>query len=72
MEEQIHRHIHENKENRPDSIEIGTPSKGGAVKIAFNAADPAEKTAGLIDSAFAARAYAKKCHALQEVSTGKE
>ena len=68
MEEQIHRYIND----RPDSIEIGTPSKGGAVKIAFNAADPAEKTAGLIDSAFAARAYAKKLHALQEVSTGKE
>ena len=68
MEEQVIRHIHENKENRPDSLEIGTPGKGGAIKITFNAADPAEKTAQLIDSAFAARKYAKKLHALQEVA----
>jgi len=25
---------------RPDSIEIGTPSKGGALKIYFDAGDP--------------------------------
>ena len=67
MEEQIIRHIHENKENRPDSIEIGTPSKGGAVKITFNASQSAKETAELIDSAFESRAYAKKLHALQEV-----
>ena len=68
MEEQIIRNIHENKENRPDSIEIGTPGKGGAVKIAFNAAHPAAETATLIDNAFEARAYAKKLLALQEVT----
>ena len=67
MEEQIIRHIHENKENRPDSIEIGTPSKGGAVKITFNASHSAKETAELIDSAFESRAYAQKLHALQEV-----
>lgn len=29
MEESIHKHINEN----PDSLEIGTPSKGGAIKV---------------------------------------
>ena len=29
MEESTHKHITEN----PDSLEIGTPSKGGAIKI---------------------------------------
>lgn len=28
-EESVHRHINEN----PDSIEIGTPAKGGAIKV---------------------------------------
>jgi len=56
-EEQVVRHIHENKENRPDSITIGTPSKGGEVKVYFNAARPEEINA-LIDAAFTARAYA--------------
>jgi hypothetical protein len=68
MEEQIIRNIHENKENRPDSLEIGTPGKGGAVKITFNASHSAAETATLIDNAFEARAYAKKLHALQEVT----
>ena len=57
-EEQIVRNIHENKENRPDSITIGTPSKGGEVKIYFNAARP-EEINSLIDAAFAARKYAQ-------------
>ena len=35
MEESIQKHITEN----PDSIEIGTPSKGGAIKIYGNFAD---------------------------------
>jgi xanthine/CO dehydrogenase XdhC/CoxF family maturation factor len=34
-EEQIVRHIHENKENRPDSLEIGTP-KTGVIKVYVN------------------------------------
>jgi xanthine/CO dehydrogenase XdhC/CoxF family maturation factor len=34
-EEQVVRHIHENKENRPDSIEIGTP-KSGVIKVYVN------------------------------------
>ncbi len=37
-EEQITKHIYD----RPDSFEIGTPSKGGVVKVYFNAQDPAE------------------------------
>ena len=57
MTEDTVRHIHENKENRPDSITIGTPSKGGEVKIYFNAAKPEEINA-LIDAAMVARSYA--------------
>ena len=41
--------------DRPDSIEIGTPAKGGAVKIYFNAKAPEEETNALIDAAFKAR-----------------
>lgn len=59
-EEQIVRHIHENKENRPDSITIGTPSKGGELKVYYNAAAPVEEINCLIETAFAARAYAAK------------
>ncbi len=53
-EETIHRHVND----RPDSIEIGTPSKGGAVKIYFNAMAPEEETRRLIDAALRARSYA--------------
>jgi hypothetical protein len=56
-EEQIVRHIHENQDNRPDSITIGTPSKGGEVKVYFNAKRP-EEIGTLIDAAFTARKYA--------------
>ena len=55
MTEETVRHIHEN--NRPDSLTMGAPSKGGEVKIYFNAARP-EEINSLIDTAFAARAYA--------------
>ena len=57
-EEQVVRHIHENKENRPDSITIGTPSKGGEVKVYFNAASDTKEITYLIDMAFQARTYA--------------
>ena len=54
--ESIHRHIND----RPDSITIGTPSKGGEVKVYFNAASQTEaQINALIDMAFAARAYAQ-------------
>ena len=56
MTEQTVRHIHEN--NRPDSITMGTPSKGGEVKIYFNATMDAQEIKNLIDQAFQARAYA--------------
>ena len=36
IEEQVIRHIHENKDSRPDSIEIGTP-KSGVIKVYYNA-----------------------------------
>jgi len=54
-EEQIVRHIND----RPDSIEIGTPSKGGTIKVYFNAAAGFEETKKLIDQALAARIYTK-------------
>jgi hypothetical protein len=61
-EEQVVRHIHENKENRPDSITLGTPSKGGELKVYFNATAPMEEIRGLIDRALAVRSYAAAMH----------
>jgi hypothetical protein len=58
MTEEIVRHVHENKENRPDSITIGTPSKGGELKVYFNATAPMEEIRLLVDRAIAVRAYA--------------
>jgi hypothetical protein len=57
-EEQITRHIHETKDARPDSITIGTPSKGGEVKVYFNATSDAQEIKNLIDQAMQARKYA--------------
>ncbi len=56
-DEQIVRHIHETKDARPDSIEIGSASKGGALKVYFNANDPA-KACELVDHAIVVRSYA--------------
>jgi hypothetical protein len=36
------RHVHVPVPELNDSIEIGTPGKGGVLKVRFNAADPAE------------------------------
>jgi len=36
MQETISRHVNDN----PDSLEIGTPSKGGAIKVYHNFNDP--------------------------------
>lgn len=58
-EEQVIRHIHENKESRPDSIEIGTAGKGGVMKVYFNANMPTEEIHRLIDAAAEARQYAQ-------------
>lgn len=53
MEESIHRHINE----EPDSIEFGTPSKGGAVKVYGNYKDM-DSFKKKIDNAKEIRKYA--------------
>jgi hypothetical protein len=60
MEEQIHRHVND----RPDSITIGTPSKGGELKLYFNAEKPAEAEM-LLANAFAIRALAQTKYVAQ-------
>ena len=58
-DEQIVRHIHETKDARPDSIEIGTPSKGGVLKVYVNLqtmSDPEIRE--LINKGLRARQYA--------------
>ena len=42
-----HEHIHKTDRSgdRPDSIEIGTPSKGGTLKVYFDAARPEDANA---------------------------
>jgi hypothetical protein len=39
-----HKHVHftDHTTDRPDSIEIGTPSKGGTLKVYFDASRPVE------------------------------
>ena len=54
MEETIHKHVTEH----PDSIEIGTPSKGGAIKIYGNFADK-EAFKKKIDAAKEVKKYAE-------------
>jgi len=58
-EEQITRHIHENKDSRPDSLEIGTP-KTGVIKVYVNllTMNDADIRA-IIDKAQTALTYAK-------------
>lgn len=53
MEEHTHKHVTEN----PDSIEIGTPSKGGACKVYGNFSD-LEAFERKIDNAKKLREYA--------------
>lgn len=52
--------VHRNEDQRKDSIEIGTAGKGGALKVYFDAAAPAEQTRALIDNAKAALDHARK------------
>lgn len=59
--EQVVRHIHENKENRPDSIEIGTPGKGGVVKLYCDFLDKAD-TEQRIRNAMAMRELANRLY----------
>ncbi len=54
-EEVIHRHIDAQK----DSVEIGTPGKGGAVKVYGDFANP-EDFMHRIDNAFMVRGYAQR------------
>lgn len=59
--DQIVLHIH--REEGPkftDSLEIGTASKGGALKIYFNADNP-EAAMKRIQTAFRVRAFAQDC-----------
>lgn len=39
-----HKHVHFNDHTgeRPDSVELGTPARGGAVKVYFDASKPQE------------------------------
>lgn len=45
-------------DRRTDSVEIGTPSKGGALKVYFDSSNTDEAKA-LIDSAVVVRRYAQ-------------
>jgi len=56
--EQTILHLHREEGKFLDSIEIGTPSKGGAVKVYFDARDP-EGAKMKVDNAMMIRIYAK-------------
>jgi glutamate/tyrosine decarboxylase-like PLP-dependent enzyme len=59
MTEEIVRHVHENKDARPDSIEIGSASKGGVLKVYVNLATMSEpEIRALINKGLSARQYA--------------
>ena len=59
MTEEIVRHVHESKDNRPDSIEIGTPSKGGVLKVYVNLATMTDaEVREIINRGLRARIYA--------------
>jgi hypothetical protein len=60
-------HEHKHIDERPDSISIGTPSKGGEIKIYFNADDEEKTTENRIVKAFAARKIAQEQQELQAV-----
>jgi glutamate/tyrosine decarboxylase-like PLP-dependent enzyme len=58
-EEQTIRHIHETKDARPDSIEIGTPSKGGVLKVYVNLQTMSDaEVREIINKGLRARQYA--------------
>lgn len=59
-----HVHVHRQETVNADSIEYGTPSKGGVVKVYLNTADP-EAAIKKLDAAFALRQYA------EDLATGK-
>lgn len=45
-------------DRKKDSVEVGTPSKGGAMKVYFDASDPDEAKM-LVDNAYITREYAQ-------------
>ncbi len=53
-----HVHVHRDEDRNTDSIEIGTPGKGGVLKIYLNTDDP-EAAMRRIDAGFALRQYAQ-------------
>lgn len=55
----VEEHIHKQVNELPDSLEIGTPSRGGAIKIYcdFNKLDEVKEK---LHKAFAARKYAQE------------
>lgn len=53
-----HVHVHRDEDRLTDSIEIGTPGKGGVLKIYLNTDDP-EAAMRRIDAGFALRQYAQ-------------
>lgn len=58
-EEQVTRVIHENKDARPDSIEVGSASKGGVLKVYVNLLTMSEpEIRALINKGLTARQYA--------------
>lgn len=58
-EDQVIRHVHENKESRPDSIEIGSASKGGVLKVYINLMTMTDaEVREIINKGLRARVYA--------------
>jgi len=53
-----HVHVHRDEDRNTDSIEIGTPGKGGVLKVYLNTDDP-EAAVRRIDVGFALRKYAQ-------------
>jgi len=53
-----HVHVHRDEDRNTDSIEIGTPGKGGVLKVYLNTDDP-ETAMRRIDAGFALRQYAQ-------------
>lgn len=59
----INKHINE----RSDSFEIGTPSKGGAIKVYFNVQNP-DEAKKLISEAMQIRKFAEEEYEKSKVS----
>ncbi len=53
-----HVHVHRDEDRNTDSIEIGTPGKGGVLKIYLNTDDP-DAAVRRIEAAFSLRQYAQ-------------